>query len=625
MNCKRLILKALTLMILFSSFTGCNNHLSDSNVDVEIFLPYLSENKSDSSKAISSTTTGSSYFFYISLTHENGKNINLNGQSGQTVRTGKISTGEWSITIDALLGDNVLYSAATKLLLKTGETQTLVFSFTKTNGNSGTSGDIPLYGGKANVNFNDETFIRVDVSELNVDLNDINNNYLTDASLKLYDANQNIVSSIKVPSNIYEAENKIASLPVSLSIGTYTISLFQGTRRKLISKTITVYPISTITSVYIPNSSESYASNKLPVVINGTNLNSMDFDSTLLTISGDITELSDITVIDDSKMTASIICPSNENSEEKSITISYDNKFTASTTFYVYDDSKCSYNIGDFILNDGTKIDYTDDITLTDEEKEKVIAIVGAKLYGGGTIIAAGLNLSDSLRLEKNHGNFSYKGLTSTSTKESSSYNISGDLQGADNLEYFLSQDQNGITDFETYYPAFYYADNYGKELSGVYNTNWYIPSIYELSEIMNNVSILEKARIAAGKSSFNRNKSYKKSNSGTTSAQYNYYLYHYIYSNSYADDSNIWYVTVSDNSSSGAPTYSIGKFDSTCMVPQDTTNFKELSYDTDLTTIYNSQEFSGDGFVGYYAAGMSRNYYCYTIKVLPVHIVPIQ
>ena len=185
------------------------------------------------------------------------------------------------------------------------------------------------------------------------------------------------------------------------------------------------------------------------MVINGTNLNSMDFDSTLLTISGDITELSDITVIDDSKMTASIICPSNENSEEKSITISYDNKFTASTTFYVYDDSKCSYNIGDFILNDGTKIDYTDDITLTDEEKEKVIAIVGAKLYGGGTIIAAGLNLSDSLRLEKNHGNFSYKGLTSTSTKESS-YNISGDLQGADNLEYFLSQDQNGITDFES-------------------------------------------------------------------------------------------------------------------------------------------------------------------------------
>ena len=68
MNCKRLILKALALMILFSSFTGCNNHLSDSNVDVEIFLPYLSENKSDSSKAISSTTTGSSYFFiYLSL------------------------------------------------------------------------------------------------------------------------------------------------------------------------------------------------------------------------------------------------------------------------------------------------------------------------------------------------------------------------------------------------------------------------------------------------------------------------------------------------------------------------------------------------------------------------------
>lgn len=622
---KSTILFLEVLTILAFVFTACELQPHESTVEVEFFLPYLTADSNNPSRAVSSTSSGTSYSFTCVFEHENGRNFSLNGNSGQTLNTGKIPAGKWSITLEAFNGSTREYSAATKITLAPNVTQTLVFSFTKPNGsgnNSGNSGDIPLSGGEADINFTEAISIRTDVSILKVSLDGIDDIYLSDSSLKLYNENQNIVSSINIPENITTEENKIVSLPVSLSKGTYTVSLFQGTRRRFISKTITVYPVSTITSVYIPNASQSYASNVLPVTISGTNLTSIDFKQNLLTISGDITVLSNITVIDDSKITATIICPSNEISEIQNITVTYNNQFSISTSFHVYDDEKCFYNVGDFLLNDGTRIEYVDGITLTSEQKEKVIAIVGAKLYGGGTIIATGINLSPtSLSLENNHGSFSYEGLTSAATFNNSTYTITGDLQGNDNLEYILTQDENGITDFETNYPAFYYTDNYGIEqnLSGEYKKNWYVPSIYELSEIMKNAAILENARVAIDKSKFGRSESKTQNNSGTSSAKYNYYHYFYILSSSYADNNNIFVTSVSDTTPE-TTSYSISKFDSTCKVPQSTTNYNSLSYTTNISP------FTGDAFKGSYSnsTGMGNYIYYYTINVLPVHIVPI-
>lgn len=67
-----------------------------------------------------------------------------------------------------------------------------------------------------------------------------------------------------------------------------------------------------------------------------------------------------------------------------------------------------------------------------------------------------------------------------------SDLSFSGDCDGSDNLAYIKSMEENlSLENYSSYYPAFYFIENYS---SGTFFDGWYMPSIYELCKIAENL-----------------------------------------------------------------------------------------------------------------------------------------
>lgn len=155
--------------------------------------------------------------------------------------------------------------------------------------------------------------------------------------------------------------------------------------------------------------------------------------------------------------------------------------------------------VGDIVFNDGSAIPYTDELTLTDAQKQAAIAIIfykGTGLNSGddtttSRTLGVGLkqnktgvywctNLADAYELN----------ITTIQCPASGSARalqfVSGDRNGSDNLEQI--GEFAGVTDTtgagaKDLYPAFYFAKNYTVG-DGEYTTGWYLPSIAEIFQI---------------------------------------------------------------------------------------------------------------------------------------------
>ncbi|EID85235.1 hypothetical protein MSI_12340 [Treponema sp. JC4] len=175
--------------------------------------------------------------------------------------------------------------------------------------------------------------------------------------------------------------------------------------------------------------------------------------------------------------------------------------------------------VGDIVFTDGSATPYTSDLTLTDEQKEKSIAIIykvdASKTYGVGILQnKVGLELfthSSQLVIDDAFGNVrNVESIVCNCNYDNGTF--TGDTDGSDNLaeiKAFLEENEDTVDDTDdlTHYPAFEFAINYkDKEGSHVKNTDfedgWYIPSLPELYDIWTKKSTVNEAcKLCTGKS----------------------------------------------------------------------------------------------------------------------------
>ncbi len=267
------------------------------------------------------------------------------------------------------------------------------------------------------------------------------------------------------------------------------------------AKTVTVATIDAkITSVSIPVAGTNYAGKVLPVTIIGE-----DFTVPGVTASGfTSTEatFNNVTIVSDTLATAEIICP--DVAGTTNVIVSY-GESRATTTLKVIESVASSYEVGDIILTDGTKVSVNDVETYTNDENNKPIGVVAmiSDVYGVSTTKVIGLQSASDLMWapEDTTGwRTMFTNIVSTPSETSNYYEaltvtFTGDTEGSDNWAEICAVDPEGTADAATNYPAFYFANTYGTtaELTGTdYEKGWYVPSITELCEVYKNKDVIQ-------------------------------------------------------------------------------------------------------------------------------------
>lgn len=168
--------------------------------------------------------------------------------------------------------------------------------------------------------------------------------------------------------------------------------------------------------------------------------------------------------------------------------------------------------VGDIVFNDGSATPYTAELTLTDEQKSKAIAVIykvdGSKAYGVG-LVHNKTGLAWCLDSANGYGSFCTDIQCELKKESDGSYICIGDIDGNDNFTKLVqalgSNDDTGIAGN---YPAFEFANNYKNQanshVSGtIYEKGWYLPTFAELIDISKVSFLVDKASALCGGSEF--------------------------------------------------------------------------------------------------------------------------
>ena len=180
--------------------------------------------------------------------------------------------------------------------------------------------------------------------------------------------------------------------------------------------------------------------------------------------------------------------------------------------------------VGDIVFSDGSATPYASDLTLTDDQKAKAIAVifyVGTELNSGDdttTSRTLGVGLAHNksgLAWCTNSANAYSKNITTIQCPASGSagaLTFTGDKNGSDNLSqigtFLASNSSTDDTATADNYPAFYFAKNYasqeGSHVSDTdYASDWYLPTIAELFQIWKSKETVDAASKLCGGSEF--------------------------------------------------------------------------------------------------------------------------
>lgn len=287
-------------------------------------------------------------------------------------------------------------------------------------------------------------------------------------------------------------------VPIPQKEGIYTLkAIWDGNVISFYNyKTLQIYSAPIFTNFKIPTAGTQAYSNQLTTIFNGLNFKAPNVDSDSFKITCEnkktITTDSVVTIIDNATASVSLTIPNEAGIY--TIVLSYGEK-SITSDFIVKEYP--SYSVGDVMLSDGTKIDYNEDRTFTDEEKTKAIAVFFGYNSSG---IPLGIGLYNSS--DSNKMNWASIGTLGYNTRfipiECTSHwyetrSFSGDTDGKDNWEYICSVDPEGTVKSEVNYPAFDYILKYAStfNLPENYRDGWFIPSIAELSMLNRNKTLV--------------------------------------------------------------------------------------------------------------------------------------
>ncbi len=155
-------------------------------------------------------------------------------------------------------------------------------------------------------------------------------------------------------------------------------------------------------------------------------------------------------------------------------------------------DSFSAYEVGDIILEDGSKVSVNDTYEI-DENNKPVGVIAITHNEWGGVVIPKIIGLKNGYRrwsYYTGYENYSFDEIQCT-VYPNSHYIFLGDTDGSDNWDYIHSIAPNSS------FPVFEFAENYVENADLIetkFADDWYIPSIDELYQISKNLAILESS-----------------------------------------------------------------------------------------------------------------------------------
>ena len=317
--------------------------------------------------------------------------------------------------------------------------------------------------------------------------------------VKLLDSNgdEYTESTVTVPLESNNSNTEFTlDIPLPTTEGVYTVAVFFDDVKDTTTTTLQVYGTPIISEVTIPVAGTSYGGNILPVTIIGKNFTAPDVTESGFTSTG--ATLTNVTIVSDTKATAEVICPFVGGTTN--VTVIY-GKSSATTILEVIK-YVTSYEVGDIILTDGSKVSVANVETYEINENNKPIGVVAMITddYGVLTPKVIGLQKSAStLKWAPTNTTGLKTSFTNIICTPSSgaalTATFTGDTDGSDNWAEICAVDPEGTQDPATNYPIFYFANTYGSTagLTGTnYETGWYVPSIAELCEVYKNKDVIQ-------------------------------------------------------------------------------------------------------------------------------------
>ena len=345
-----------------------------------------------------------------------------------------------------------------------------------------------------------QTTVKATISAYNFDIAD-------EIKIAFFDSTGNEVSGASriVTKEEYAFKNTTSyetfsvNVPVPQDEGIYTLKAIYDSNVISSSyyKTLRIYGVLKFTSFTIPNAGTAANGTQLTATFRGKNFVAPDVDVSLFKATCDskktITADSSVTVINDTTATVLLTIPDTEGTY--TVTLTYGEEST-NADFVVKDYS--SYTVGDVMLSDGTKVDYQENQTFTDEQKSKAVAVIFG--FRNGVPLGVGIVHNRS-------------GLAwCTSSAEGYSKDITA-LQGDKTSDYMDGSDgwkilKEACSDAESKpenYPAWNYSLTYAKNngLTGDLATGWYLPTVAELYTIYENKTVVDESLSKAGGSQF--------------------------------------------------------------------------------------------------------------------------
>ena len=258
-------------------------------------------------------------------------------------------------------------------------------------------------------------------------------------------------------------------VPVPQEEDTYTLKLLINDTATTITnyiRTLWVYGTPTITSIEIPLAGTVAADQMLTATVFGTNFKAPSFSSSdfIVTCSDKASIVNDsvVTVVSDTRATITLTIPSTAGNYNVTASCG---ETSAAATLVVKDYT--GYAVGDFFLNDGTRLAVGTELTA--DQKSKVVAVLA--YFNNG--VPCGMGLSQK-------GSVEWGAQTTLLT------------------DLVCTPSQRGSGSAAT--ATFNYALTYGeaKGFTGEYAEGWYVPSLAELCYVYRNRDTVNTSLAAA-------------------------------------------------------------------------------------------------------------------------------